>query len=311
MNKRAWRELDGVLILDKSLGHSSHQALQHARRLLAAKKAGHTGALDPMATGVLPLCFGEATKFSNYGLEADKRYEARVHLGYVTPTLDTESEPILASPRVISEAELLNVLTQFHGEIEQVPPMFSALKFQGKSLYEYAREGVEIERKVRRVHIYALNLLAFDGEFVTLDVHCSKGTYIRTLAADLGEVLGCGAYLAGLRRTETAGFSLQDALDLEALLSLDEQGRIARLLPVDALVSHLPKIEMPSLLAKKIALGQAVHSENFAEFSKNSDTHCVKNAIIGDFRAYTLGVFLGVCTHRADGFCYPKRLLRH
>lgn len=297
-----WQDVHGVLILDKALGDSSNHALQQVRRLLGARKAGHTGALDPMATGVLPLCFGEATKFSSYGLEADKEYIARLHLGYVSPTLDTESAPEVYRPRVVREAEILDALAHFSGEITQLPPMFSALKFQGKSLYEYAREGVEIERKLRQVQIFSLQLLAFSGEFADIRVHCSKGTYIRTLAADIGAFLGCGAYLAALRRTKSGDCDLSLA---QTLAQLTAENCRDYLLPVDFLVQHLEKMILNQEDSAKILQGQRLNMQ--AQFSVRPSE---KNAIIADFRLYAEdGAFLGLGQMNAQGQLQAKRLL--
>ena len=202
------RVVDGVLLLDKSQGVSSNGALQTARRLLNAAKAGHTGTLDPMASGLLPLTFGEATKFSQMLLDADKVYEAVVQLGVDTDSGDADGAVIATRPVAVDRAALEAVLTRFRGEIEQVPPMYSALKRDGKALYEYAREGIELEREARRVTIHALELLDFAGERFAIRVHCSKGTYIRSLAMDIGAALGCGAHLCALRRTAIGAFEL-------------------------------------------------------------------------------------------------------
>uniref|UniRef100_UPI0035ADC3C5 tRNA pseudouridine(55) synthase TruB n=1 Tax=Thauera aminoaromatica TaxID=164330 RepID=UPI0035ADC3C5 len=231
------REVDGVLLLDKPQGMSSNGALQTARRLLAAAKAGHTGTLDPMASGLLPLTFGEATKFSQMLLDADKTYEAVVRLGVDTDSGDAEGKVLATRPVAVDRAALEAVLERFRGEIEQVPPMYSALKRDGKALYEYARAGIELERAARRVVIHALELLDFAGERFTIRVHCSKGTYIRSLAMDIGAALGCGAHLAALRRTAIGAFDLSGALTLEALEAAGEGGRDALLAPVDALVA--------------------------------------------------------------------------
>ena len=241
----ARRPVHGVLLLDKPLGLSSNQALQKAKWLLAAEKAGHTGTLDPLATGVLPLCFGAATKFSQMHLDADKVYQAQLRLGVTTTTADAEGEVlqtrnVAVSPQLISE-----VLARFTGPIGQIPPMHSALKKDGKALYEYARAGIEIERQPRRVHIHRLELVEWSGHLLTLDVHCSKGTYVRTLAQDLGELLGCGAHLAGLRRTASGPLRVEQAVTLQALAALDEPGREALLRPADALLQSWPEIRLP------------------------------------------------------------------
>ncbi|KAB2921992.1 MAG: tRNA pseudouridine(55) synthase TruB, partial [Dechloromonas sp.] len=199
--KRTWQRVDGVLLLDKPLGLTSNDALQKARRLFSAAKGGHTGTLDPAATGLLPLCFGEATKFSADLLDADKTYEAVVQLGVTTDSGDAEGQVVATAPVTVGEAEVRQALPRFTGAIEQIPPMHSALKRNGRPLYELARKGIEVERAPRAVTIHGLELLDFAGDRLTLRVRCSKGTYIRVLAADLGQALGCGAHLVGLRRT--------------------------------------------------------------------------------------------------------------
>lgn len=238
------RALHGVILLDKPLGLSSNDALQKVKRLFRAEKAGHTGTLDPLATGLLPLCFGAATKFSQVSLDADKRYTATLKLGQTTTTGDAEGEisrerPVL--PEQVNDERIAEACRQFTGDIEQVPPMHSALKHQGKALYEYAREGIEIERAPRRVSIHGLDILRWQGDVLELDVRCSKGTYIRTLAQDIGEFLGCGAHLIGLRRTGTGGVTLDRAVTLEALQVMSEAERDAQLLPPDVLLSDWPE----------------------------------------------------------------------
>jgi tRNA pseudouridine55 synthase len=211
------RTVDGVLLLDKPQGQTSNGALQTARRLYNAAKAGHTGTLDPMATGLLPLTFGEATKFSQMLLDADKAYEATVRLGIETDTGDAEGRPIASAPVSVTPDEVARALSLFTGEIEQVPPMYSALKCAGKPLYEYARAGIEIERAPRKVRIHALEFVALEGDAFRIRVDCSKGTYIRTLAIDLGRALGCGAHLSALRRTRIGPFAVDAAVTLAAL----------------------------------------------------------------------------------------------
>lgn len=246
------RPVHGVLLLDKPKGLSSNDALQKAKWLLRAEKAGHTGTLDPLATGLLPLCFGAATKFSQLHLDADKRYEATVALGVKTTTGDAEGDVLERREVRVTAEQLQNVLQAFRGPIEQIPPMHSALKKDGKALYEYARAGIEVERAVRHVTIYeldgqlevvsnlSLNLtaagvnIAYDA--IKLIVKCSKGTYIRTLGEDIGEALHCGAHLSSLRRTGTGGFDVSQCVTLEALEAMDETQRLACLLPVDSLL---------------------------------------------------------------------------
>jgi len=239
------RPVHGVLLLDKPLGLSSNQALQKAKWLLRADKAGHTGTLDPLATGVLPLCFGAATKFSQMHLDADKTYEATARLGIKTSTGDAEGEVIEERPVNLSEEAVAEVAQRFTGPIQQVPPMHSALKKDGKALYKYARAGIEIEREARNVTIYSLkaakDLSQTEQVAIKLRVTCSKGTYIRTLAEDMGEALGCGAHLTALRRTATGNFDESQCVTLDALTAMSEDERMACLLPVDALLAdHTP-----------------------------------------------------------------------
>jgi tRNA pseudouridine55 synthase len=229
-----------------------------AKRLLNAQKAGHTGTLDPFATGLLPLCFGEATKFAQDLLDADKTYETVVHLGVVTSTGDTEGEVIRTQDVKATRENVEEVLAQFRGEIDQVPPMHSALKRDGKPLYEYARAGITLEREARRVVIHALDLLAFEAPYLTLRVTCSKGTYIRVLGEDIGAALGCGAHLQMLRRIGVGNLFVQDALTLEALFELPEAERATSLAPVDALLSSFPAVVLPEELAKRFLHGQRI-----------------------------------------------------
>jgi tRNA pseudouridine55 synthase len=235
------RPVHGVLLLDKPLGLSSNQALQKAKWLLRAEKAGHTGTLDPLATGVLPLCFGAATKFSQMHLDADKAYEATARLGIRTTTADAEGEVIEERAVQVSAAQLDEVVRRFTGAIAQVPPMHSALKKDGKALYEYARAGVEVERAARNVTIYELKvpeaLINIAQPAIKLIVTCSKGTYIRTLAEDIGEALGCGAHLTALRRVRTGDFVASQCVTLEALEAMSEAQRLNCLLPVDSLLN--------------------------------------------------------------------------
>ncbi len=296
--KRIKRAIDGVLLLDKPLGLSSNQALQQVKRLYQAAKAGHTGSLDPLATGLLPICLGEATKFSHFLLDADKSYRALVKLGSTTTTGDAEGEVLSRSEVSVTQEQLHSVLKTFIGQIEQVPPMYSALKHQGKALYEYARDGVEIARPARLITIFDIELKRFEQEshLFEIDVVCSKGTYIRTLAEDIGHALGCGAHLAGLRRLSTAHFRLEDALSMEQLeaMSADERDNI--LLPADASIIDLPMIELDADSAYYLLQGQSVWK---------SGTN-----IEGLFRIYrTDGQFLGLGELDADGKVAPKRLL--
>jgi tRNA pseudouridine55 synthase len=247
----------GVLLLDKPPGLSSNDALGRAKWLLNAMKAGHTGTLDPFATGLLPLCFGEATKFSQDLLEADKTYETVVHLGVRTTTGDTEGEVVETLPVDVTRDNIDAALAKFRGEIDQVPPMHSALKRDGKPLYEYARAGVTLERDARRVTIHVLEFLDYQAPYLHLRVRCSKGTYIRVLGEDIGAALGCGAHLQALRRTEVGDLTLANAVTLAGLeLIAEEVQRVAMLAPVDALLSSFPAIYLSEELGKRFLHGQ-------------------------------------------------------
>jgi tRNA pseudouridine55 synthase len=255
----ARRPVHGVLLLDKPLGFSSNQALQKAKWLLRADKAGHTGTLDPLATGVLPLCFGAATKFSQMHLEADKAYEATLHLGVKTSTADAEGTVLLERPVAVCVEDIERVVRQFTGAIRQVPPMHSALKKDGKALYEYARAGVVVEREARDVTIYAMRVLELPSvaapHVLKIEVSCSKGTYIRTLGEDMGEALGCGAHLSALRRVRTGGFGQAQCVSLEALEAATESQRLALLLAVDALLEGHQRVTLESDSAARFLTG--------------------------------------------------------
>lgn len=294
--KRIKRAIHGVLLLDKPLGLSSNQALQQVKRLYQAAKAGHTGSLDPLATGLLPICLGEATKFSHFLLDADKSYVASIRLGSTTTTGDAEGEILTTAPVNISEQLLSTALLGFVGNITQVPPMYSALKHGGKALYEYARDGIEIARKPRPVTIHAIKLQKFEGGLAEVEVHCSKGTYIRTLAEDIGQALGCGAHLAGLRRLSTAHFMLEEAYSLPELEAMSAEQRDQILLPVDASIEHLPQIQLDHESIYYLQQGQSVWKSG----SKPA----------GLFRIYSEdGKFIGLGEEDADGKVAPKRLL--
>ncbi|HEY8026689.1 MAG TPA: tRNA pseudouridine(55) synthase TruB [Burkholderiaceae bacterium] len=248
----------GVLLLDKGVGLSSNDALIKAKRLLNAQKAGHTGTLDPFATGLLPLCFGEATKFSQDLLEADKTYETVVHLGVTTETGDTEGAVLQTSEVSVNMEQIETVLEKFRGPISQIPPMHSALKRDGKPLYEYARAGITLEREARPVTIHRLELLAYTAPFLSLRVTCSKGTYIRVLGEDIGAALGCGAHLNALRRTEVGTLSLAGAFTLEQFADIPEHERPQKLAPVDALLSSFPPVALPDEVAARFLHGQRI-----------------------------------------------------
>ena len=249
------RAVHGVLLLDKPLGWTSNDALQKAKWLLRADKAGHTGTLDPLATGLLPLCFGAATKFSQVSLDADKAYRATLHLGQRTSTGDREGEVIAERPVQVDRAGIQAVLSAFTGVLSQLPPMHSAVKKDGKALYQYARAGIKIERTPRTVTIHAIDLIAWQDLSLVIDVRCSKGTYIRTLAEDIGEALGCGAHLSGLRRTGSGPLALQAAVALADLEAMDEPARLALLQPVDALLADWPALALDQAEAGRFLTG--------------------------------------------------------
>lgn len=294
----AKRKIDGVLLLDKPFGFSSNGALQKCRWLLSAEKGGHTGVLDPFATGLLPLCFGEATKFAQRMLDADKAYRATIKLGEVSTTLDGEGEIRKSGEVMCDEMQVCLVLDRFLGVITQVPPMYSALKFEGKALYEYARQGVEIERAARQIEIYSLDLIDFAEDALVIDVRCSKGTYIRVLADDIGKALGCGAYLTGLRRTRTAGFSIDDAISLADFEAMEPSARDACLLPPDVLLQDLPRMDLTDAEYARMRHGMNVD----------------RQSLEGEYRLYAPGEtkdnarFIGL-GEVAQAVLRPKRLL--
>lgn len=252
----SWRPLNGVLLFDKPLELSSNTALQKVRRLFQAEKAGHTGTLDPLATGLLPICFGEATKYSFGLLEADKTYTAEIKLGQTTTTGDVEGDIIATMPVAVGEDQVEAALQSFRGEIKQLPPMYSALKHQGKPLYEYIRRGETIERELRTVVIHELISTFFAGDRLHIEVRCSKGTYVRTLAEDIGSMLGCGAHLTGLRRTRIAKFSLGNAYKLSQLDAMSSAERDCCLLPLDCMLLDLPRLDLDSVQVGRLAQGQ-------------------------------------------------------
>ena len=256
---------DGVLLLDKPIGFSSTQALGRSKRLLGAAKAGHTGTLDPFATGLLPLVFGEATKFSRFLIDATKAYTATLRLGVETTTGDPEGEVTQIRQVNVFSQRIDEVLATFCGSQDQIPPMFSAVRIGGKRLYDLARAGVEIERPARRVHIQSLQRISLHGDELVVNVVCSKGTYVRTLAIGIGSALGCGAHLAALRRTGVGRFTLEGAIDMPTLEGLGMESARARLLPVETLVAELPRWDAPTHLALRFTQGQVVVREGGAE----------------------------------------------
>jgi tRNA pseudouridine55 synthase len=292
--RRIKRPLDGVLLFDKPLELSSNVAMQKVRRLFSAEKAGHTGTLDPLASGLLPICFGEATKFTHSLLDADKRYRATIKLGQRTTTGDAEGEIVDTRAVSVTEAQALAALDTFTGEIRQLPPMHSAIKHQGKPLYEYIRKGETVERELRTVFIHDLKLERLEGEELEFSVLCSKGTYVRTLGEDIGEALGCGGHLIALRRTAIGEFSLDQAYTLNQLEAMDTVQRDACLMPPDSLVQNLPRLELDEVQACRMAQGQKLGlTDNFPP---------------GKRRLYTAGRFIGL-GELADGRLMPSRLL--
>ena len=296
--KRIKKNVNGVLLLDKPLGFSSNQALQKIKWLYQAAKAGHTGTLDPLATGLLPICLGEATKFAQYVTDADKTYFATIKLGATTTTGDAEGEVLTTAPVNVSHAQFAAVCQHFIGEISQMPPMYSALKHEGKPLYEYAREGVDIARQPRVISIKNIIVDSFDTDVATITVNCSKGTYIRTLAEDIGAELGCGAHLIGLRRTETAGYLLPQAVTIERLESMSIEARTALLLPVDSAIESLPVVTLNADATFYMMQGQAVWQAG--------------KTPLGDLRLYDQNNnFLGLGFLQSDGKIAPKRLIKN
>ncbi|HCU84835.1 MAG TPA: tRNA pseudouridine(55) synthase TruB [Methylophilus sp.] len=294
--KRIKRAISGVLLLDKPYGFSSNQALQKVKWLYQAQKAGHTGTLDPLATGVLPICLGEATKFAQHLTDENKTYVATVKFGVTTTTGDKEGDVISQVDCHITREDVERVLPQFMGEITQVPPMYSALKVNGKPLYEYARDGVELERAPRQVTIHALRVLGCADNSAEIEVCCSKGTYIRTLGEDIGKVLQAGAHLTALRRTATATYQIAHTVSIEALEQMTAEQRDALLLPVDTAITALPKILL---------------QEDAAYYFKQGNPVWVSGSIpAGELRIYSeAGLFLGVGFQQRDGRVAPKRVV--
>lgn len=286
--------VNGILLLDKRLGVSSNRALQEVRRLFNANKAGHTGSLDPLATGLLPLCFGEATKVSGMMLDDDKRYQVEIQLGVMTDTGDAEGQVLETKPvPEISAEQLAACLTHFTGEIEQVPPMYSALKHQGKKLYELAREGISVERKARQIRIFEIKQLNFATPFLTLEVFCSKGTYIRSLAEDIGHYFGCGGTVTKLRRLQAGQFQLSDAYTLEQLSVMDTQTLFFSLIAVDKPLAFMPGVSLSAEQSKLIQFGQTISFES---------------EMIGMVRLYEENLFLGLGEILLNGKLAPRKM---
>ncbi|MFH4574979.1 tRNA pseudouridine(55) synthase TruB [Vibrio diabolicus] len=305
--RRKGRPINGVILLDKPTGISSNDALQKVKRIYFAEKAGHTGALDPLATGMLPICLGEATKFSQFLLDSDKRYRVIAKLGERTNTSDSDGEVVETRPIDVTLDKLEACIEKFRGESDQVPSMFSALKYQGKPLYEYARKGIEVPREARKIKVYEIVLHRFEGDEVEMEVHCSKGTYIRTIVDDLGEMLGCGAHVTMLRRTGVAKYPYEKMVTLEQLNELLEQAhreeRAPRelldplLLPMDTAVEDLPEVNLVPELADMVQHGQPV--QVFGAPTEGS-----LRLTMGEER-----LFIGVGEMNEDGKIAPKRLV--
>ncbi|MFN2308111.1 MAG: tRNA pseudouridine(55) synthase TruB [Gammaproteobacteria bacterium] len=295
------RNVNGILLLDKPVGMSSNEALQLVKRLYQARKAGHTGSLDPLASGLLPICFGEATKASGFLLDADKYYRVRCKLGEQTSTGDAEGEVIQRRPVPDLDAAALEAVFQrFRGEIEQIPPMYSAVKHQGQRLYKLARQGLEVERTPRRIVIHALTLLGLELPFFDIDVRCTKGTYVRTLAEDIGAALGCGAYVAGLRRLGVGPYDVTGMVDLETLKAQYQDGDLAaldaHLLPVESALTQWPDVRLSADAAFYLRQGQPV-------LVPHAPTHGWVRLYSGDHQ------FLGMGEILDDGRVAPKRLM--
>ncbi|GAB1042700.1 tRNA pseudouridine(55) synthase TruB [Shewanella algae] len=301
------RLVDGIVLLDKDTGMSSNFALQRVKRIYNAAKAGHTGALDPLATGMLPICLGEATKFSQHLLDADKRYLVTAKLGERTDTSDSDGEVVQTRPVEFSMTQLEEALEHFRGDSMQVPSMYSALKYQGQPLYKYAREGKEVPREARPIHVYELKFISLENDELTLDIHCSKGTYIRTIVDDLGEMLGCGAHVIMLRRTQVAGYPYERMVSLAQLEALLEQAMTEErvpselldplLLPMDTAVADLPECNVPDAMAGYLLNGNPVRVAKL-----EADT--LVRITLGDNKR-----FIGVGMMNDDGLLAPKRLV--
>ncbi|MBK0015856.1 tRNA pseudouridine(55) synthase TruB [Kosakonia cowanii] len=268
--RRRGRDVHGVLLLDKQQGASSNDVLQKVKRLYNANRAGHTGALDPLATGMLPICLGEATKFSQYLLDSDKRYRVIARLGQRTDTSDADGQVVEERPVTFTAAELASALESFRGNTQQIPSMYSALKYQGKKLYEYARQGIEVPREARPITVYELLFIRHEGDELELEIHCSKGTYIRTIIDDLGEKLGCGAHVIYLRRLAVSRYPIERMITLEQLQALVQQAEqqdvpAAELLdpllmPMDSPASDFPVVNIPTVVAAYFKNGQPVRA---------------------------------------------------
>lgn len=307
--RRKGREVNGIFLLNKALGGSSNQVMQQVRRIFSAAKAGHTGALDPLATGMLPICLGEATKFSQFLLEADKTYRVTAKLGVRTTTSDADGEVVERRPVAVTESQVLDAVMRFKGKSKQVPSMFSALKYQGKPLYYYARQGIDVPREARDIEIFSIQMTRFENDEVDMQVHCSKGTYIRSLVDDLGQLLGCGAYVTMLDRIQVADYPVAQMMTLDTLQSLadeykqgeqtDFQKLDALLLPMDTAVACLPSVK--------------VSMQKLGFFCNGNQVEADTGDLSGLVRAYAEddGRFLGVAEVERPGRLAPKRLVVH
>ena len=298
--RRKVRNINGIVVLDKANGLSSNAALQEVKRLYEANKAGHAGSLDPLATGVLPVCLGEATKVSQFLLDSDKRYRARIKLGIRTDTGDREGSIIERNEGIrVSREAIERALTKFKGEVEQVPPMHSAIKMNGVPLYKLARKGIAVEREPRLVTLYQICLVEFVNSELELEISCSKGTYIRTIADDLGQILGCGAHVIELRRTQAGVFTEKDSISSEELALEKENRGLDKidqfLIPMDRAIQDLPEVNLPSITASHVKNGQAVLVR-----------HLPKNGLV---RMYEDEQFIGIGSIDDDGKVAPKRLI--
>jgi len=296
-SSRSWQRIDGVLLLDKSSGMTSNSALQSARRIYSAAKAGHTGTLDPLASGLLPLCFGEATKFSADLLEAEKTYKAEILFGVTTDTGDAAGAVLQRHLPDFGQADLEAALQRFRGRIRQIPPMYSALKRNGKPLYQLARQGLSVEREAREVTISELRLIDFSGHACRLHVSCSKGTYIRTLAEDIGNVLLCGAHLTALRRTAVGSLTVSEAITLDRLITLSDEDRVQCLREPDTLLQSLPAVHLDDQATLRFMHG---HPVNLAKGAEGLQGKC---RVYGDSRLLGLGMADG------SGEVKPRRLV--
>ena len=298
--RRKVRNISGIVVLDKANGLSSNAALQEVKRLYEANKAGHAGSLDPLATGVLPVCLGEATKVSQFLLDSDKRYRARIKLGIRTDTGDSEGSIIERNEGIsVSRKAIERALTKFKGEVEQVPPMHSAIKMNGVPLYKLARKGITVEREPRLVTLYQICLVEFVNSELELEISCSKGTYIRTIADDLGQELGCGAHVIELRRTQAGVFTEKDSISSEELALEKENRGLDKidqfLIPMDRAIQDLPEVNLPSITASHVKNGQAVLVR-----------HLPKNGLV---RMYEDEQFIGIGSIDDDGKVAPRRLI--